>query len=448
MHKGSVARTHARGIPVTSNRTPMTVNTATVTAIMPTFNRSDYIAESLDGLLSQTHRPDQIIVVDDGSTDDTPKIIRDFAARDPRIKPILFSKNTIGGVASAANAGIEVAIGDFIGFADGDDRYAPDMFEKLWRAATETDSELAMCRYTLLDEADGTVMEPAEANRWRSYPQQVAIDLDRKVRKDMLRFISVPWRKLYRRDLVERAGLRFPVGNFFFEDNPFHWMTIIEANRMVLVPERLCQHRVARSGQTMATVDERLLRIFQHHDIIRDWLVQRNYLTDYHDDLLRWTSSQLSWVSLRAEGNTRRQLFDLLVPLIAQYTSEEIKHYARINGRGRTVQMLEALKAENYVLFGQAAGWTSGLSSRGRAPAGASLWRRGLHHLKHTGVRNTASMTMTYMSERLSLRHPEASKTVQDKLSHQDLMMALVVLQRDIRSLRQEIRALSRSEDS
>lgn len=419
-----------------------------ISIIVTAYNIEEYIAESLSSITGQTLRNIEIIVVDDGSTDTTPQIISNFAARDPRIKPILFSQNTIGGVASAANAGIEAASGDFIGFADGDDCYAPEMFEKLWRAATETDSELAMCRYTLLDEADGTVVEPAEANRWRSYPQQVALDLDRKLRKDILQFISVPWRKLYRRDLVERAGLRFPVGDFFFEDNPFHWMSIIEANRIVLVPERLCQHRVARAGQTMATMDERLLRIFQHHDIIRDWLVHRNYLTDYHDDLLRWISSQLSWVSLRAEGDIRRKLFDLLVPIIGQYTSREIEDYARSNGRGRTVQMLEALKASDYVRFGQAAGWASGLSTRGRAPAGASLWRRGLHHLRHTGMRQTASMTMTYMSERLGLRRSETSKTVQNKLSHQDLMMALIVLQRDIRSLRQEVKDLSRSKDS
>lgn len=419
-----------------------------ITIIVTAYNIEKYIAESLSSIAGQTLQDIEIIVVDDGSTDATPQIIRDFAARDPRVKPILFSANTIGGVASAANAGMDAASGDFIGFADGDDRYAPDMFEKLWRAAKETDSELAMCRYTLLDEADGTVVEPAEAVRWQSYPRQVAINLDRKSRKDILRFISVPWRKLYRRDLVERAGLRFPVGDFFFEDNPFHWMSVIEANRIVLVPERLCQHRVARAGQTMATVDKRLLRIFQHHDIIRDWLVQRDYFNDYHDDLLRWLSSQLSWVSLRAEGNIRRQLFDLMVPLVAQYDPGAIEDYARINGRGRTVQMLDALKAADFARFGRAAGWTSGLLTQNRAPVGASLWRRGLYHLKHTGVRQTASMTMTYMSERLGLRRLEASKAEQDKLSHQDLMMALVVLQRDIRSLREEVRALSCSKDS
>ncbi len=107
-----------------------------------------------------------------------------------------------------------------------------------------------MSRYMLLDESDGLLKEPAETGRWSPYPQATTLDLTPATRREILRFISVPWRKLYRRDLVERAGLRFPVGDFFFEDNPFHWMAVIEAERIALVPERLCEHRVARAGHT------------------------------------------------------------------------------------------------------------------------------------------------------------------------------------------------------
>ncbi len=420
-----------------------------VSIIVTAYNIENYIAESLTCITGQTLTDIEIIVVDDGSTDGTPGIIRDFAARDPRIRPILFAENTIGGVATAANAGMDAATGDFIGFADGDDRYAPEMFEKLWRAATETGSDLAMCRYMLLDESDGALKEPAEADRWLPRPRQVALDLDRETRKEMLRFISVPWRKLYRRDLVERVGLRFPVGDFFYEDNPFHWMSVIGAERIVLLPERLCDHRVARVGQTMATVDERLLRIFQHHDIIHDWLKAGGHLADYHDDLLRWLSSQLSWVSLRAEGDIRQRLFDLLVPIVARYETAELEEFGRVNGRGRTVQMLEALKAADYARFSKAAGWNSGaLTAAGGAPAGASLFGRGLYHLKNTGPRQTATMAVTYLRERLGLRRRPSGKPAQDRLSNQDLMMALIVLQREMQGLRQEIRDLSQQRDA
>lgn len=409
-----------------------------VSIIVTAYNIERYIAEALDCIIGQTLRDIEIIVVDDGSTDGTPQIIRDFAARDARIRPILLPENSIGGVATPANAGLEVATGDFIGFADGDDRYAPDMFEKLWTAATTADADLAMCRYMLLDESDGMLKEPAEAERWAPYGQPATIHLTPGTRREMLRFISVPWRKLYRRDLVERAGLRFPVGDFFFEDNPFHWMSVIEAERIALVPERLCEHRVARAGQTMATVDERLLRIFLHHDIIRNWLADAGHLDEYRDDLLRWTAGQLSWVSQRAEGPIRRALFDALLPVFAQYGDEDIDRFASTYGQGRTTQMLRALRAQDFERFAEAAGYDKP-DSEPRSDRRASLLRHGLYHLRHSGLRQTAAMTRTVLVNRLGLRRPAAKR---QELSNEDLMLALVLLQRELHEIRAELTAL------
>ncbi|MDO5705244.1 MAG: glycosyltransferase family 2 protein [Paracoccus sp. (in: a-proteobacteria)] len=423
-----------------------------VSVIVTAYNIEKYIGDCLNSVTGQTLHDLEIIVVDDGSSDATPGIIRDHAARDSRIRPILFEKNTIGGVASAANAGMDAATGDYIGFADGDDLYDPTMFEKLWQAAVSTGADLAMCRYTLLDESDGTEKEPAETDRWRPYPAQTVVDLDETTRKQMLRFISVPWRKLYRRDMVERINLRFPVGDFFFEDNPFHWASVIGSERIVLVPERLCKHRVARAGQTMATVDERLLRIFFHHDIIRDWLRRNDVQAEYKQDLLRWMASQLSWVSQRAEGEVQRLLFDRLAPIVAQYSADDLATYGRVNGRGRTVQMLEQLKRKDYTGFARAAGWTDGSEPArlpGAAPAG-SLLSRGLYHLRATGPKQTAVMTGRYLSQRLGLSRngPAAStRDSADKIDNADLMAALVILQKELRSLRAEVAELRRSSD-
>lgn len=417
-----------------------------VSIVVTAYNIEKYIAESLACITGQTLQDIEIIVVDDGSTDGTPQIIHDFAAKDPRIKPILFEKNTIGGVATAANAGMDVATGDFIGFADGDDRYAPDMFEKLWRAATAADADLAMCRYMLLDQSDGQLKEPTEVDRWRPYPNQTVLTLDLETRKEILRFVSVPWRKLYRRDLVERSGLRYPVGDFFYEDNPFHWAAVTGAERIVLVPERLCDHRVARVGQTMATVDERLLRIFQHHDIIRGQLERSGHLAEYRGELLRWLSAQLAWVSQRAEGGIRRQLFDILVPILANYDAADLAAFQRSHGRSRTAQMLEALKAADFKQFSKAAGWEAKARPVTRASSGKSLFGWGIYYLREAGVRRTASMTAAYLSKRLGLRRKAPQPVVQERLTNQDLMMAMIVLQRDLRALRHEIRALRQSD--
>lgn len=416
--------------------------------IVTAYNIEKYIRQSLDSVLSQTLRDIEVIVVDDGSTDGTASIIHEYSEIDTRIKKILFEKNTIGGVATAANAGMDAATGDFIGFADGDDLYHPSMFARLYDAAVAHDADLAMCGYSLLDEETGRLNDPADVDRWAPYPNETALDLDDTTKREMLAFVSVPWRKIYRRDLVERIDLRFPVGDYFFEDNPFHWASIIGGERIVLIPEKLCQHRVARAGQTMATVDSRLLRIFRHHDNIKVWLRLHGYEQRYGNDLLRWTANQLSWVSRRAKGEILQELYDVLIPVIDQYDAKTIEEFGDTNGRGRTFMMLNSLKERDFLKFSQAA--TNGSQPNQVSVTGPSnsLVSRALFHLKHSGVRKTARMTARHLFARTgkeafkSRTSPKPSlPRDRKKMTNDDLMAALAILQHEVRSLRDEIRS-------
>lgn len=426
--------------------------------IVTAYNIESYIRESLDCVLAQTLHDIEVIVVDDGSTDATPDIIREYASKDARVRPILFEKNTIGGVATAANAGMDIASGEFIGFADGDDLYDPTMFEKLHAAAVSHSADLAMCDYQLLDALTHEVHEPADAGCWRDYPQETAVQLNDQTRREMLRFISVPWRKIYRRDLVERINLRFPVGDYFYEDNPFHWASILGGTRIVLVPEKLCQHRVARVGQTMSAVDSRLLRIFHHHDNIRDWLQLNGLDQNYGPDLLAWTANQLSWVSQRTDGPLQRELFDLLCPVIQQYDDQILEDFGAQNGRGRTYIMLKAMKSGDFFGFNKAA-----LSGRQvvseRAPIadriarGNTIFARGFYHLRNSGLRETARMTARYVKDRTGVdlvpqRHSAQSASRNPKaVANEDLMAALIVLQKDIERLHRQVARLQNNQD-
>ncbi|MCB1330480.1 MAG: glycosyltransferase family 2 protein, partial [Maritimibacter sp.] len=131
-----------------------------LSVIVTAYNIEAYLAECLETVVSQTLADMEIIVVDDGSTDGTPEIIRTFAARDARVKPVLLPENTIGGVASAANAGLERATGTWVGFVDGDDYLDPTMFEELCAAATACGAELAMCRYKEVVGPEKTLRDP------------------------------------------------------------------------------------------------------------------------------------------------------------------------------------------------------------------------------------------------------------------------------------------------
>lgn len=412
--------------------------------IVTAYNIENYLAQCLDSVIGQTLDDLEIIVVDDGSTDGTVQIIRDYAERDNRIRPILFAQNTIGGVASAANAGLDAATGDYVGFADGDDVCDIDMFRRLYDAAVEADADLAMCQYLLLDEQTGAMGEPADSHRWAGITAPAAWDLagagSKENRRRLLEFIAVPWRKIYRRTMLERHAIRFPVGDYFYEDNPFHWFSVLSANRVALVPDVLCYHRVARIGQTMATVDDRLLKIFDHEATIRAWLKTHGRDDDYAPALLGWVAAQLSWVSLRAEGEMQRKLFDRLVPIVQSYPDGAVDAVVRgFNRTGRVVAMLDALRRRDFIAFSRAAGY--------RLPE-KSLVGLGLYHLRHAGLRDTAMTTARFLRSRLSRDRSAAiagpGTALQGQVTTQlsDIQFALVVLQRRLDAMDRELRAL------
>ena len=412
--------------------------------IVTAYNIENYLEECLDSVIGQTLTDIEIIVVDDGSTDGTVRIIRDYAERDGRIRPILFAENTIGGVASAANAGLDAATGDYVGFADGDDICDTDMFRRLYDAAVAADADLAMCHYRLLDEQTGATDEPADSHRWTGITAPTTWDLAGEGsdanRKRLLQFIAVPWRKIYRRAMLDRHAIRFPVGDHFYEDNPFHWFSVLSANRVALVPDVLCHHRVARIGQTMATVDDRLLKIFDHEATIRAWLKSHDRDDAYAPALLAWVAAQLSWVSLRTEGEMQRSLFDKLVPILQTYPDSAVDAVAEGYGKAsRVVTMLHALRRRDFVAFSRAAGYRL---------AEKSLIGLGFYHLRHAGLRQTAVITARFLRSRLSRGRaaiPAWSRPVpQERLATKltDIQFALVVLQRRLDSMEQELRRL------
>ena len=93
-----------------------------VTVVMPAFNEERYVGEAIAGVLSQTHANLELIAVDDGSTDRTPQIIREYAARDPRVR---YHRQPNGGQSAARNAAIGLARGRYIAYQDADDLSCP-----------------------------------------------------------------------------------------------------------------------------------------------------------------------------------------------------------------------------------------------------------------------------------------------------------------------------------
>ncbi len=335
-----------------------------ISVIVTAYNIEAYIDECLDDILAQDFDDLEIIVVDDGSRDGTPDRINAAAERDARIVPLLLETNSVGGVATAANTGIERATGRYIGFADGDDRYDPTMFGKLHAAALSNRADLAICSYLNMDAETGETAEPPDEARWREIAPERVLALDEANRRRALSLNAVPWRKLYDARLLKHAGLRFPVGDFFYEDNPFHWFTILTAERLAFVDERLCRHRVNRIGQTTANVDAKLLRMFQHHAIIKRWLEENGHDAAFRLDLLSWAGRQLSWIGRKCPEGLRADLFAAIREVVALHGTEDLAAPELRDRIGkRTSRLLLAAREDDFSTF------RAGLdTSAGRAP--------------------------------------------------------------------------------
>lgn len=142
-----------------------------ISTVVPTYNRAEMIGNTIRSILNQTYKNIEIIVIDDGSTDNTEGIVK--ACRENPIMPIYYYKKENGGCASARNVGIRLAKGDFIAFLDSDDQWIPTAIETMLSSITESGADFVYSPSIEVFENGVEVMQlPAAPDR----PEQFAIE--------------------------------------------------------------------------------------------------------------------------------------------------------------------------------------------------------------------------------------------------------------------------------
>lgn len=125
-----------------------------VSVIMPMYNSARYVAESIESVIAQTYSNWELMVIDDGSIDDSIKIVKEYSRRDDRIK-LLFNDNHVGNPSAPRNYGIEKAQGEFIAFLDSDDVWLPEKLEEQLQLFKDKDTKVVFSYYKKI-QADGT----------------------------------------------------------------------------------------------------------------------------------------------------------------------------------------------------------------------------------------------------------------------------------------------------
>lgn len=207
-----------------------------ISVIIPVYNAGPFLPACLDSVLAQTYRELEILLIDDGSTDDSGAICDRYAAMDPRIR-VIHQEN--GGVSAARNRGLELATGELISFIDGDDTMEPDMYELLVRLMEEHHTDISHCGYKHLVRDEVRLVNDTRQIRLQTRDEALSCFV-----RGVL-FGGGLWNKLFRRELLE--GLSFQTGLRNNEDILFNFEAFSRAQTTVFADFPLYNY-VARIG--------------------------------------------------------------------------------------------------------------------------------------------------------------------------------------------------------
>ena len=212
-----------------------------ISVVVPVYNVKNDLEKCVDSIRRQTFSDIEIILVDDGSTDESGAMCDRFALEDDRIR-VIHKEN--GGLSSARNAGIDVAQGEYIAFVDSDDWIDSGMLQTLLRACEQTGAPMSECsfrnvyadHYAEETRCDGsrTVVTAAEA---------IESNLDWRTLK------PVAWNKLYRRDVI--GDIRYPNGRVHEDEFTTH-RYYLAAGKIAYVDVSLYNYNKQRDGSITA----------------------------------------------------------------------------------------------------------------------------------------------------------------------------------------------------
>ena len=237
-----------------------------VSIIVPVYNVEKYIEKCLNSLVKQTMEDIEIIIVNDGSKDNSINVINKFIKRYPEKIQYLEKEN--GGLSDARNYGLPYAKGEYIAFLDSDDYVEEDMYEKLYKLAKKENSDMVECDFI-----------------WE-YPNKQKEDIGQIYtnKKQMLEKVRVvAWNKLIKTNIVIENKITFPKG-YRYEDVEFTYKLVPYLNKVSFL-KKPCVHYVQRENSISNLQNERTKEIFNVLDHVLDFYKKNNIYDEYKEEL-------------------------------------------------------------------------------------------------------------------------------------------------------------------
>ncbi|CEF51219.1 glycosyltransferase family A protein [Lactococcus petauri] len=233
-----------------------------ISVIVPVYNAEQYLAECLDSILGQTYQNLEVILINDGSTDNSLKIIEKYAENDVRIKAFSIENS---GPAKCRNFGLEHFSGDYLMFIDSDDYICKDLIENLF-SYVKTDSEIAMCKFSK------DVHKVGAGDKSLITQTEMFVDSVKQMYSPSFAS-SGPVCKLYGRKIFDK--LRFPT-IAMYEDAAISLQALSFASKVSFIDYFGYYYRFNPESITNTKISEKNFAIFDKNRIVLDFVKERH----------------------------------------------------------------------------------------------------------------------------------------------------------------------------
>lgn len=210
-----------------------------VSVIVPVYNVEDLLRKCIESIIAQSYKNMEIVLVDDGSTDKSPDICDEYAAKDIRIK-VIHKQN--GGQSSARNSGLDMISGEYVVFVDSDDYVSHDMVEKFVVASLSKNAEVVVASYMTVGDNKQTICSPSINNDYLSTGKEVS----KAIIKDEYPK-NFAWAKMYKSSLFD--GVRFPEGRIY-EDTAIIYKVVAQSNVVYCMSDVVYFYYIGRPNNT------------------------------------------------------------------------------------------------------------------------------------------------------------------------------------------------------
>ena len=268
---------------------------AKVSVILPVYNVGEYLKECLDSLINQTLKDIEIICINDGSTDNSPEILEQYAQKDSRF--IIVSQENRGqGI--ARNKGVEIAGGEYIQFIDPDDWVETDMLETLYRFAENNASKVVKFNYTEYNDYTGM---KKEHNFAEFIKKKYGYDLAKtpyyswKLLKDGCLYdlgLNV-WSSFYSAEFIKENNIKF-APNKHAEDHLFANEARLLADKVDYLDKSLYFYRRRKGSSVCQKTDDNFC-IFDNIELLKSFLIEHNLYQELNDEFSKYVRVVLKW---------------------------------------------------------------------------------------------------------------------------------------------------------